>query len=40
LTPKVNIGLVGFIPSNVDDHKHYKEVGNEDLEVSEILQEN
>ena len=37
LIPKLDIGLVGVEPSNIDDDKHYKEVWDEDLEVSEIL---
>jgi hypothetical protein len=34
----MNTGRVGSIQSNVDDHKYYKEVGDEDLKVSVILQ--
>ena len=38
LIPKVNINLVRFVPANIDDHKHHKEVAVEDLEVSKTLQ--
>jgi hypothetical protein len=37
LIPKMNFGLIRFKPPNVNDHKNYKEIGNEHLEVSEIF---
>jgi hypothetical protein len=39
LIPKVKFSLVWLMPSNIDEHKYYKKVGNKDLEIFEILQE-
>jgi hypothetical protein len=39
LIPKVKFSLIWLMPSNIDEHKYYKKVGNKDLEIFEILQE-